>query len=242
MSSRVLVVLLVLAGSPLGAQALPAEVPDTSTAPAPERIDPEEIRRLAGEVLEDRAYQTELPDGSEPRLGGGAPTFSAFGPWVGDLLLVVLGIGLVAFVCWVAIQLWRSRGLRRSRSAEGAQGAVEDGVDQGRPEVGRPAVPGWGEVEGMIARGALGEAVRALLVRAVLRLATAGPGQAFPASWTSREILGGASVDGDRRSALALLTGTVERWLFGGRAVTDEDARDCLAAARTLGDGPGVPP
>lgn len=222
-----LLVLLVLASLPALAQ---------------ERLDPEEIRRLAGEVLDDGAYQTELPDEPEPRALPDLPMFSIFGPAIGWILLVLLGLGLAAFLLYVVGQVWQNRGRSRAPSVEGARDAVEPGAP-GAPRPGaRPGVPSWAEVEAMVAQGALGEAVRALLVRAVLRLSTTGPGRAFPSSWTSREILGSAPVEGDRRSALALLVGTVEGWLFGGRPVTEDEARQCLAAARHLGDGPGVAP
>lgn len=229
-----------LPGAPLAAQALPAQESPPAGAPAPERIDPEEIRRLVGEVLGDGGYQTELPE-KEPLPVPDLPVFSAFGPWLGQLLLVLLGVGLAAFLLYVIVQIWRGRSL--PRAAGGGEGVTgtEPGVERRSPSARSP-VPAWAEVEAMVGRGAFGEAARALLVRAVLRLATAGPGRSFPASWTSREILGSAAIQGERRSALELLVGTVERWLFGGRTVTDEEARRCVEAARALGDGPGVPP
>ncbi len=81
--------------------------------------------------------------------------------------------------------------------------------------------------------GHYGEAVHAMLLLALKRLAERG-GAAARHSTTSREILDHETLDTDARERLEVLVANVEAWWFGGRELTRADYDRCAAAWTAL--------
>ena len=85
------------------------------------------------------------------------------------------------------------------------------------------------EADALAADGRFSEAAHLLLFRSIEEIESRRPKLVRPAL-TSRDIAGAEAIPGGPRGAFASIVATVERSLFGGRALAEQDWRQCRAA------------
>jgi uncharacterized protein DUF4129 len=216
-------------------------------SPAAATASPDTVRHRVRAALADGRFQRELPappraaargDGQPapfhpaPRgpgrvaapaapvvaVGGAAATRVGFVFWV--LLAAAIGLAVI----WTVQAFSRPR--RRSRASAG--GAAREPA---APPAAREPPPS--DAARLAAEGRYAEAVHALLLAAIRHLAERSR-LAVPPSRTSRELMRTLPLKGDSRQAFAELVAAVERSLFGGAAVGEDDYRQSLARFRSL--------
>jgi len=208
--------------------------------------EPGEVRREVRRVLDDGAFQRELPigEGEGPGRAGdparrdlppAAPRRDRLrrrearsgdvpGPLgsVAQLLLWALtavGIGLVVFL--IARELTGYAGdASASDDGEDGDALARDGPD--RAVIERPL----GDADELARRGQYGEAIHVLLLRTLQELARRLP-ERLPPSLTSREILGRVRMPDEARRALSVLVSAAEVSHFGGAAPGEADFAAC---------------
>lgn len=208
--------------------------------------DPEVVQQALDRVLNERPYQTELPDprgeadaedsapagdrGRRPhRTGRVAPrrdprpprSDAERGPSgssavAGALFYVVVGVLAVLFVVWLVSE-WKGRARRAPRHPAGPGASP--------PPPSMDAVP-LDEVDALAAAGRFADAIHLLLLRTIAALPQAG---APSAALTSREILARTAFRPGAEEAMGGLVDAVEWSLFGGRPVSEAAYRDCRA-------------
>jgi hypothetical protein len=195
--------------------------------------DSARVKELVGELLDD-SYQTLPPDHPMPVEQLREVTISLPAQVAVILRFVLYSFMIVAvvlFAIWAYdayVVPWR-RGDRTGPRA---------GIPGGGPEGG-----GRGHsflvAERLVAEKRFGEAIHALLLAAIDWLNRAR-GADLPESFTSREVLHGARLDGDAYQALSKLVAAVEVVHFGGAGAAYEDYQECLTHYnRLLGPDPG---
>ena len=85
------------------------------------------------------------------------------------------------------------------------------------------------EADALAVEGRFSEAAHLLLFRSIEEIESRRPKLIRPAL-TSRDIAGAEAIPGGPRGAFASIVATVERSLFGGRALAEHDWRRCRAA------------
>lgn len=138
-------------------------------------------------------------------------------PYARILLWTVL-IAAVLALAWLLVGRARSGEWRLPRWRRGSQGAADD-------EWIPPAAPvrAWlEEADALAARGEFAEAVHHLLKRSIDDIAYRRPQLVRPAL-TSRDIAAAQAIPAGARQLFAGIVATVERSLFGGRAVSADD-------------------
>lgn len=174
-----------------------------------------DLREQAREILEDDAYQTELPEAAAapdlPDLDFELPG------WLRSIAFVATGIALALLLLWL-IREWRR--YTRDASVESEEESVEVA------ERKRRRAEGVETARGLAGQGRYAEAVHTLLLLAVVELAERA-GWEPPESLTSREILARAPVPTTARGALGELVSVVEISHFGRRPVSAGDYRRC---------------
>lgn len=184
----------------------------------------EDVQQTAGRVLELQDYQRRLPDvGSPhaparrgaPRAGSpGAPAPPALRPPPQLVWLVFLAVG-------ASLLVWALRNLHRApRPVPVVPAASGSGQASARPErrARRPAT--LDDAEWLAAQGRFAEAVHALALSALARLAPA------PAL-TAREVLRQAELHDEARGPLGALVSAAERVQFAAGTVGAEEFERC---------------
>jgi hypothetical protein len=210
--------------------------------------DPEVVQQALDRVLNERAYQTELPgrrlvDQSFDQQTGasgtrnGAPgrhrtgrTAERADPREADASVrAPSGSSAVASALFyvvlgvlaVLLVVWLATEWR-GRERKGAPKVV--GASSGPPDPAMGVVP-LDEVDALAAAGRFAEAVHVLLLRTIAALPRSAA--APPASFTSREILARTTFRPGALDAMSGLVEAVEVSLFGGRPVAEVAYRDC---------------
>jgi hypothetical protein len=193
-------------------------------APAKAGSDPVERARS---ILRSGGYQTDLPRGAGrgPGAEAGRATPEPESPPPvrlpvppRALVLTVFAVGIVV----VLLLLLRGVDMRRP---------LREAAPAGDPTATPPprAVAAGEDHEALARDGRFAEAIHALLLgalRDVGRRAGSSP------AWTSREVLHGAGLRHEARTALAPLVGVVEAVHFGRTAAGLEDYMECAALYR----------
>lgn len=180
--------------------------------------EPDDAGEIARSILADDSYQKNLVKAKELKIPdiGFARILLRLLMWLG------IGIALALIVVWLVDQ-YR---VRRRYSGNAA-------VEPGRSSDTLREDPSPEEVEDHAAAGRFNEAVHLLLLLAVGHLAAAR-NQVLSASDTGRELLRLLPRTREERTLLKRLVSAVELSLFGGRIVTEEMYRKCLAAYRSM--------
>lgn len=173
-------------------------------------------------------------------LGKGLRPIGRFFRWIDSFLpdigwaKILLWIVIAAAAVTLVVMLWR--GLRsgrwewpwRRRTLRAAEAAEEE---EWRPEEA-PARAWLEEADRLAGEGRYAEAIHHLLLRSVDDIARRRPRLVRPAL-TSRELAAAGAVPAAARDLFARIATTVERSLFGGRAV---DAGDWDSARTAYAD------
>lgn len=141
-------------------------------------------------------------------------------------VLVTAALGLA----WLLVERWRSGEWRlpRWRRAAEAEPAEEEWVPEAAP------VRAWlQEADALAARGEFAEAVHHLLRRSIDDIAYRRPRLVRPAL-TSRDIAAAEAIPHEARGLFTRIVATVERSLFGGRAVSADEWTATRAAYADL--------
>lgn len=200
---------------------------------------PEAIRRAVAQVYADPAVQRDLPSPRPPSTRPRPPETSA----ASDVPSSVGGVATALFwgmvaLATVALVVALARGWARRRAASAGATVGRSGRPVGVGATPEPAPPA-DAADALAAQGRFDEAVHLLLVRAVALLRAGGRG--VPSHWTSREVAGGADLDGPARAAFDVLVGAVELSLFGGRPLGPRDWEAARAAAARVVPGSAEP-
>ncbi len=197
-------------------------------------------RDLARQILEDPAYQRELPSQPEPTpqrpesgcdqderihlSGPRAAAAGGAGSVISLLAWLAVGVAAALVALWVGAAV-----VRRRREAEAV---AQDLIDVDGPAAGLD--PSLAAVERLAAQGRYTLAIHELLLLTVQRLADRH--HRTVSGWlTSRELIRLLPNTEDERQRFSHLVTWVERALFGGQAVDRATYDDCLATFRALG-------
>lgn len=140
---------------------------------------------------------------------------------------VVFAGGALLIYYMVNESLIYLRWKKQARPEDAAGGA------EGGPGLVRGAV--LGDYEAMAARGDYGEAIHALLLHCIARMAERGA--ALSSAMTSREILRRLKLEQEEREALSVLVRMTELTHFGGRDASEEDFLKCRDLFRGIAAG-----
>jgi hypothetical protein len=167
---------------------------------------------LARRVLEDPAYQRQLPTPSPetPAL----PHLQL--PWLGRLFEILAYAAVAVVAALLAVWIVRLLLARRSRevgAVEAEEAAADLDVRLEQPDQ-------------LAAAGRYAEAIHQLLLETLAALSRAA---SLPASFTSREVLLQARLPARAREALSGLVLAVELSRFGGEPASEADYRACQA-------------
>jgi hypothetical protein len=187
---------------------------------------PEEIRAIAGDILEGRAYQQDLVEADDDReysLETRQGPARKAGPFFKTIFYLALGIaGLLALI-WIGAFLHEK--ITKPRGSDEAAGTSG--------QAGPRSDPRLATVEGLAAEGRFDEAAHILLLLAVEHLCAAR--SVIPApSLTGRELARKLPANGEERTWFGRLVTAVEVSLFGNRPVSRDVYRSCLDAYRRL--------
>ncbi len=185
-----------------------------------------EVARAHARLLADKDIQfeltttprTETPDWLKA-LGRFISEYFWLIEWIFWGLIALLVAGLIAFIVmrFTGAELpWRRK---RGDDAAG---------EEWRPAEA-PARALLREADALAEAGRYSEAAHLLLFRSIEEIESRRPKLVRPAL-TSRDIAGADAIPGGPRSAFASIVLTVERSLFGGRALGAQDWRECRAA------------
>lgn len=189
-----------------------------------------DVRQRVERILETPGYQTDLPvEEAAPPLPEPPPV----PPWLGDLLRVLMWVGIVAVLVMVILAVADAFRRRGSRPSPVKAQAPTPAAPPRPADVAPDPLP---DAEALAREGRFGEAVHALLLHALARLARRR-GTALPPSLTSREVLGRSGLEGESRQALGELVAGAERFVFAGQPLDGEDWERCRAAFRAVDAG-----
>jgi len=149
-------------------------------------------------------------------------------PYARILLWTVIAIAAAA-VIWLIVERFRHGEWRMPRLRRARQVAVAAEVEEEWAPDAAPAREWLAEADALAARGLFAEAVHHLLFRSIEDIARRRPQLVRPAL-TSRELSAAAAVPRQARDLFAGIARTVEKSLFGGRAVSAADWRSARAA------------
>jgi hypothetical protein len=191
--------------------------------------DPARFAEAYHAVRSDASIQFELVSAVPPEvpewmrwLGN---MLEGTGPIFHTLFWVALAAAVVALLWGIA--RWAENGrfdfLKRRPRPQG-----EDEPAGWRPEEA-PARALLGEADALAAAGRFGEAVHLLLFRSIEEIDKRRPDLVRPAL-TSRDIAGAPQLPAGPRNAFSRIVMMVERSLFGGLTLAEDDWRGCRAA------------
>jgi hypothetical protein len=213
-----------------------------SRAVRPAAAAPAEMRERALQAMRDARYQRQLPARSSsddlqrapsrPPALGRMPRLSlpllGLGVTLAQVAFVVLlGAALISLAIWLASEVARRKA--RTRRAE-------IGVGDLAASPGDGSTPTADEAARLAGEGRYGEAVHALLLAAIGQLATRAR-RALQPHLTSRELVRALPLGPDSQAAFRDLVAAVERSLFGGSAVEEEEYESCRERYQRLTGG-----
>ena len=214
-------------------------IPSLSNA---EPVDPELIRETAVEVLENRSFQTELPDDDSATDNTGASrSMSSSRRWGNDRGAIevrpVHAVGFTTLLFWIGLGtilalliVWAvNEGLMMIRR-ERLHRSIPEDLTSGRS---RSVRLGFDQAVNLAAAGDLAAAVRCLLAASLDHLSSSGT-VVLRTSTTGREALRQVEGRSQLGRQLAVLVAAVEHSCFGGMALTRDDYRRCRAAVATI--------
>lgn len=196
-----------------------------------------EVQRAAESVLARTDYQRRLPyGGAEPdggaglRLGRAAPGADEGTPRPLSVSVPPMLVWILAAAAGLALVLWARHEFGHATRLPSL--AADESETDGRapPTLPRrgPRAPVLDDAERLAAEGRFAEAIHALLLGSLARLA---PARAL----TAREVLRQADVGDEARSALAALVGEAERVHFAGGAAGAGEFERCREHWRRFG-------
>lgn len=191
--------------------------------------DPARFADAHSRLLQDASIQFEMKPFQPPEvpawlrwlgeaLEGGGPVFLA--------IFWVLAAGAAAALLYWGARWIDGGGLDRFRRRRGATDA--DGEQDWRPQEA-PARALLSEADALAAAGRYAEAAHLLLFRSIEDIDRRRPEVVRPAL-TSRDIADAPQLPPGPRNAFSRIVMTVERSLFGGRAIDVTDWAGCRAA------------
>ena len=174
-------------------------------------------------LLEDDSLQFEF----EPAVTPEVPDWLR---WLGDFLVEIFPILKVLFYVFAgaALLLIAYLIVRRLTGADWPwrrRPAPQTGGEEWRPAEA-PARALLREADALAGEGRFSEAAHLLLFRSIEEIDRRRPRLVRPAL-TSRDIAGAPAIPAGPRDAFARIVEAVERSLFGGRALREEDWRRC---------------
>jgi hypothetical protein len=190
--------------------------------------NPESFARAHQQLLADRDIQFDLARFQPPKLPAWVKALGEFldaiGPGLRILFWVVVALValflLYCLVRWLQGQAFAWPWKRRARAAEAAESwQLEEA----------PARALLVEADALATKGDYSAAAHLLLRRSIEEIDSNRPQLVRPAL-TSRDIAGAAALPPEPRSAFGRIVRAVEGSLFGGRALGEQDWRDCRAA------------
>jgi len=175
----------------------------------------------------------------------------AFGKWLGHVLrpvgdffaaigrlmpdapyarIIMWGVLVAAaiFLLWLLWVRLREGNWRLPRRSRRAAAAIEAQEEEWQPEAA-PARAWLEEADTLAGQGLYAEAAHHLLIRSIEDLGRRRPGLVRPAL-TSRDLSASTAVPPRARSLFTHIAQVVERSLFGGRGVTNDDWSACRQA------------
>ncbi len=201
----------------------------------------QDARDTARDVLQDDAFQTELPVGEPPASSSGSsgrpPPFN----WSSErrVDLPPSGTGsLVSTIVWIVLGLVIGALLLVfvREAIAGRQGAVEDPDGLWAPTVHVDATA-LGDAEQLAREGRYVEAIRVLLLRTFEAI---GRRARLSTALTSREVLSAVEMSQAAHGALSDLVAAVEISHFGGQDVGQDDYLRCVERYRAVLAAVGV--
>lgn len=204
---------------------------------------PGSVESTRDRVLGDAGYQTELPRAghqtdqqagshdSRRALRPGAtgwqrarrlhqnPPGGVFGHIASALLWVLVGVGVLVLISWLAQEY---RGQRDGPAQAGAE--PDDDAQARAAVVARPL----DDAEVLARQGRFDAAIHVLLLRTIESLKRTLPA-GLPRSLTSREILARVPMNDSARAAIAELVRAVERSYFGSEVPGSAEYQACRA-------------
>lgn len=198
--------------------------------------DPERFAEAHRRLLADRSIQFDLPRFEPPPVPGWvrwlAEALDGAGPVFEILFWCVVAAGAGLLLYGLARWLDRSDLLRRGVGGDDA--AAE--ADAWRIEEA-PARALLQEADALAAAGRYAEAAHLLLFRSIEVIDRRKPDLVRPAL-TSRDIAGAPALPGGPRAAFAQIVMLVERSVFGGAPVAENDWRGCRSAYEAFAFAP----
>lgn len=195
---------------------------DAQDGPAPDDTFEDAHR----ELLEDRSIQFELlpverpePPPTSVRLDSGFPQSAEPGAVPQIIFWIVIGLAAAGLLYLIVARLVaRRRGERTAEPAEPEWQVAEE-----------PALELLGDADALAAQGRYSEAAHLLLHRSIEEIDRRRPA-AVRKALTSRDIARLPAIPPSPAQAFASIVRTVERSLFGGRALDAGDWRQCRDA------------
>jgi hypothetical protein len=200
----------------------------------------QDAQDTARDVLEDDAFQTELPVGESaatPKSTDRPPSFS----WRSDRTTESAPSGtddLVSTIVWIVVGLVLVAVLFVfvRESLEGRNLGGDDPEDGHAPTVHVDATA-LGDAELLAREGRYVEAIRVLLLRTFEAI---GRRAMLSSALTSREVLGAVEMSASAHLALSDLVAAVEVSHFGGQNVGEDDYQRCVERYRAVLTAEGV--
>jgi hypothetical protein len=181
-------------------------------------------------LLADSSMQFELAAYKQP-----VPP--AWLRWLGDVLEAIFPVLKILFwfgVAALALYILYVVGRRLSGSQwPWAKKAPEEDPEESWRPAEAPARALLREADALAAAGSFSEAAHLLLFRSIEDIESRRPKLVRPA-FTSRDIAGAPELPTEPRRAFSTIVMLVERSLFGGRRLGEQDWRECRTAYETF--------
>ena len=182
----------------------------------------DQIERARDAVYERLDLQLEFPDKIAPAAAA-------------DRLEPELMIAYAALWVTVAVVVLTLTALlvRRIRNGSAREETRSDPKSR-TPDAAEPATIDLSEVDALVEKGELGEALHLLLLKAIERM-DQWRDRSLPASATGRELLEQAELSSAARAALSGLVKAVEPCLFGGLPASETEVADGRSRLQEFG-------
>ena len=177
-------------------------------------------------LLADSSIQFQLAPYKPPQVPEWVRALGRFLESIFPALKILFWIGVAALALYniyiVALRLTGSEWPWARKSA------ADDPADDWRPAEA-PARALLAEADELAASGRFSEAAHLLLFRSIEDIESRRPKLIRPAL-TSRDIAGAPELPGEPKRAFSTIVMLVERSLFGGKALGEQDWRECRGA------------
>jgi hypothetical protein len=177
-------------------------------------------------LLADRSIQFDLPPYKQPEPPGGLRWLGEFLQAIFPVLQVLFWIAVAALALYIVYIIGRR--LSGSQWPWQKKAPEEDPDEDWRPAEA-PARALLREADGLAAEGRFSEAAHLLLFRSIEDIQARRPKLVRPAL-TSRDIASAPELPSGPRTAFSTIVMLVERSLFGGRGLGEQDWRECRTA------------